>query len=244
VSPPRAPVAQPLTAEATGDEFHEAEAPASEHPERGLVLFLKTDPNEPDRADLRRAATILSAGGLVAYPTDTLYGLAVDPRRDDAVERLYRVKRRDPNAAVPLIAGSLEQALAAGTFTDAELRLARAFWPGPLSIVVPASQMISRRLFGPGATIAVRVPAHPVARALAEAFESAITATSANRSGERPATTAEDTRAALGENLDAIVDAGPAPGGAPSTIVQLTREGPQLLRAGAIAWERVLEFVE
>jgi L-threonylcarbamoyladenylate synthase len=208
------------------------------------VLILKVDPDAPDRETVARAASVLVSGGLVAYPTDTLYGLAVDPRTDDAVERLYRSKGRDASVAVPLIAGSLEQALSAATFTDAEVCLARAFWPGPLSIIVSASLAISTRMLGPDRTIAIRVPAHPVARALAETFGFAITSTSANRSGAAPATVADEAIAALGETLDAVVDGGPAPGGAPSTIVRLTQEGPKLLRAGAIAWERVLKFVE
>ena len=208
------------------------------------MRILKIDPHVPDSRTLSEAATIIAGGGIVAYPTDTLYGLAVDPRNDAAVERLYRAKERDSNLAVPLIAGSLEQALAVGTFTDAEARLARAFWPGPLSIVVPASAIVSSRLIGPDATVAVRVPAHPVARGLALALGCAITSTSANRSGMPAATSANETVAALADHLDAVIDAGASPGGAPSTIVQLTRDGPRLLRAGAISWERVLKFVE
>jgi L-threonylcarbamoyladenylate synthase len=208
------------------------------------VRILKVDPNAPDSMTLTEAASILARGGLVAYPTDTLYGLAVDPRNDDAVERLYRAKGRDASVAVPLIAGSLEQAFAAAAFTDADVRLARAFWPGPLSIVVPASRIISARLLGDSVTVAVRVPAHAVARALALAAGCPITSTSANRSGGTPAATADGAALAIGGALDAVVDAGPAPGGAPSTIVQLTRDGPQLLRAGAIAWERVIKFVQ
>jgi L-threonylcarbamoyladenylate synthase len=187
---------------------------------------------------------MLAGGEIVAYPTDTLYGLAVDPRIDEAVERLYRAKARDASIAVPLIAGSLAQAFAAATFTDAEERLAREFWPGPLSIVVPASRVISPLLLGQGATVAVRVPAHPVARALALAAGVVITSTSANRSGAPAATIAEDAAATFGDTLGALVDAGPVTGGAPSTIVRLTRDGPQLLRAGAIAWERVVKFVQ
>jgi L-threonylcarbamoyladenylate synthase len=161
------------------------------------VRILKIDPHAPDPTTLSEAATIIAGGGIVAYPTDTLYGLAVDPRNDAAVERLYRAKERDANLAVPLIAGSLEQALAAGTFTDADVRLARAFWPGPLSIVVPASAIVSARLVGPGATVAVRVPAHPVARGLALSFGCAITSTSANRSGMPAGTSANETAAAF-----------------------------------------------
>ena len=128
-----------------------------------------------------------------------------------AVERLYRAKERDSNLAVPLIAGSLEQAVASGTFTDADVRLARAFWPGPLSIVVPASAILSARLVGPRATVAVRVPAHPVARGLALALGCAITSSSANRSGMPAATSANETVAALADHLDAVIDAGASP---------------------------------
>jgi L-threonylcarbamoyladenylate synthase len=208
------------------------------------VLVLTLDPHVPEPTLLAEAVGVLAGGGLVAYPTDTLYGLAVDPRSDAAIDRLYRVKEREPGVAVPIVAGSLEQAFAAATFTDADVRLARAFWPGPLSIVVPASRIISARLLGHGATVAVRVPAHAVARALPLAFGCAITATSANVSGRAPASTAAAAAAALAGRIDLIIDGGPAPGGSPSTIVQLTHDGPRLLRAGAIAWERVLTFVQ
>jgi L-threonylcarbamoyladenylate synthase len=205
--------------------------------------LLHVDPHEPDPTVLGQAVAILANGGIVAYPTDTVYGLAVDPRNGSAIDRLYRAKARDPGVAVPLIAGSFEQAFAAATFTDADVRLAREFWPGPLSIVLPASRVISAQLLGPGATVALRVPAQTVARALALAFGCAITATSANVSGATPASTADAAASTLGDRIDGIVDGGPAPGGAPSTIVQLTHEGPRLVRPGAIAWERVLKFV-
>ncbi len=204
---------------------------------------LTVDPANPDPATMRRAARVLARGGVVAYPTDTLYGLAVDPRSDVAVERLYRVKGRSAAVAVPLIAGSVDQAFAVAAFSDAEERLARAFWPGPLSIVLPAASGISRGILGTGGTVAVRVPAHAVARALPLAFGCPVTATSANRSGAAPASTADEA-GAMADVIDALVDAGPAPGGPPSTIVQLTAGGPRLLRAGAIAWDRVLTFLQ
>jgi L-threonylcarbamoyladenylate synthase len=103
---------------------------------------------------------------------------------------------------------------------------------------------LSPRLVGEGGTVAIRVPAHPVARALALAFDNCVTATSANISGQAPALTAQEVLTALGERVDAVVDTGSAPGGSPSTIVRITADGPQLIRAGAIAWERVLESLE
>jgi len=193
---------------------------------------------------IARAVEALRRGGVVAYPTDTFYGLAVDPRRDDAVERLYGVKGRDGASAIPLIAGSMEQAEETGSFSDSHRRLARAFWPGPLTIIVPAAPGLSRELLGLGTTIAVRVPAHPLACELANAFGYAITSTSANRSGQPPASTASDVTRALADAIDVVIDGGPTPGGPPSTIVELTDAGPRLVRPGQIAWERVLRSLE
>jgi L-threonylcarbamoyladenylate synthase len=186
----------------------------------------------------------LHRGGIVLYPTDTLYGLAADPFSDQAVERLFAIKERDRHAAIPLIAGSLAQAQRAGELGAGDLALARAFWPGPLTIVVPAREAVSRKVLAGGTTVAIRVPAHPIARALAEAFGACITATSANLHGQPPASRVADVGPAVLERVDVVLDGGATPGGPPSTIVQLTPEGPRLLRAGAIAWERVLESVE
>jgi L-threonylcarbamoyladenylate synthase len=189
------------------------------------------------------AAAVLRSGGVVAYPTDTLYGLAVDPRHAAAVRRLFDVKGRDPALAIPLIASSVEQARAAGEFSDAHLRLALAFWPGPLTVVVPARATIDRVLLGGGSTIAVRVPAHPVATALASELGFCITSTSANRSGHAAATNAREA-SVLSDALDLVLDGGASPGGPPSTIVEVTDSGPRLVRAGAVSWERVLESLE
>lgn len=207
------------------------------------MLILPVDPLAPDADALARAASIIQNGGLVAFPTDTVYGIAGDPASETAVERLYAAKGRAAGIAIPLIAGSIEQALAAGRFSEADERLARAFWPGPLSIVVPAAARITPRLRGEDGTVAVRVPDHAVARALALAFGGAITATSANLSGSPSAANGRDAASALEGRVDATLDAGPSPGGPPSTIVRLADDGPRLLRAGAIAWDRVLEFL-
>lgn len=193
---------------------------------------------------LREAAAAIAAGGVVGYPTDTLYGLAVDPRRNAAVQRLFEVKGRDPSAAIPLIAGDEAAAGEAGVFGDDERRLARALWPGPLTIVVPASPALSPLVTGGAGTVGVRVPAHPVARGLAAAFGGCITATSANPSGRPAAVTADAVAAALGDRIDLLLDAGPAPGGPPSTIVRVEHGRATLLRPGALPWERVLESLE
>lgn len=197
-----------------------------------------------DQQTIARAVEILRAGGVVAYPTDTFYGLAVDPRDEAAVERLYEVKGRDTSSAIPLIAGSPEQAEEAGHFSEAHRRLAHAFWPGPLTIVVEATPRITRAILATGTTIAVRVPAHALARELANGFGYCITSTSANRSGQPALSTADDVTRMLGSAVDLVIDGGSTPGGPPSTIVELTATGPRLVRAGQIAWDRVLRSLE
>jgi L-threonylcarbamoyladenylate synthase len=211
------------------------------------MVKLSIAADRPDADSIALAADALRRGGLVAYPTDTLYGLAVDPRRDEAVARLFAAKGRDASAAVPLIAASLLQAQEAAILGDRELQLARAFWPGPLTIVVPARSGLASAVMGGGTTVALRVPAHPVARALAAVFGFCITATSANRSGDPPAVTGADVPAALAtaiDLVDVLLDAGAVTGRQPSTIVEMAESGPRLVRAGAVAWSRVLESLE
>jgi L-threonylcarbamoyladenylate synthase len=197
-----------------------------------------------DPVIIEAAASELRRGGIVAYPTDTLYGLAIDPRNQAAVARLFAVKGRAAASAIPLSAADavMAERAAARGFGPLEHRLASAFWPGPLTIVVPASPAMSAAL-APGGTLGVRVPAHAVARALSTTFGHCITATSANLSGAPPCVTADDVESSLHQHLDFLLDGGPAPGGPPSTIVELVDGRPVLHRAGAIAWERVLEFV-
>jgi L-threonylcarbamoyladenylate synthase len=194
--------------------------------------------------DLEPAAAALSVGQVVAFPTETFYGLAVDPRSSSAVRSLFSIKRRPPDQPVPLIAASVEQvADHAGSITPLAARLAARGWPGPLTLIIPASPQLCRDVHLSSGRIAVRVPGHAVARALAESAGYPITSTSANRSGELPASSPEDVVAAFDDEIAVLIDAGRTPGGLPSTIVDATGDAPVLVRAGAIAWERVLEFL-
>jgi L-threonylcarbamoyladenylate synthase len=208
------------------------------------LLRITASPVLPDPAAIAEAAAVLRAGGVIAFATDTTYGLAADPRSDAAVERVFAAKGRPHALAMPLVAADLAQAREAGTFDEMALRLAADFWPGPLSIVVPAASAVSRRALGGRDTVAIRVPRHPVAQALAAAFGCALTATSANPSGAPPAETADEVAATLGRTIDAVIDSGPAPGGPPSTIVAVERGVPVCVRAGAVPWERVLRSLE
>ena len=205
---------------------------------------LPVDRLTPDPETVRRAVALLAQGGIVAYPTDTLYGLAVDPRRPDAVERLLRAKGRPAEMAVPLIAADQEQvARCAARLTPLARTLAERFWPGPLTLVVDAAPVLDSRLLAGGGTVAVRVPDHAVARALARELGHPVTATSANRSGSPPATSAAAAVAAVGGDLACVLDGGVAASTLPSTIVDVRGAAPVLLRPGAVPWDRVLESV-
>ena len=194
-------------------------------------------------SDVNAAVAVLRRGGVVAYPTDTFYGLAVDPRNADAVALLFALKGRDAGKASPLIAGSVEQARLAVTFNPMADALAARFWPGPLSVVLPASPLLCRAAIGGGTTAAIRVPAHEVAGRLADGLGFCITATSANVSGRPPARTPDAIDPEVIARVDLVID-GVTPGGEPSTIVDVTNDAPRLVRAGAIAWERVLESLQ
>lgn len=187
-----------------------------------------------------RAADLLRAGGLAAIPTDTLYGLAADAFRSDAVARVFAVKGRAADRALPLVAASAEQVRQYfGVLPAIGARLADRFWPGPLTLVLPAPDGLPPDVTGGLDTVGVRVPAHAVTTALCGACGVPLTATSANRSGEPPTDDPDSVARALGDTIDVLVDAGRTPGGAASTIVDVTGAEPRLLRAGPIAWEEV-----
>jgi L-threonylcarbamoyladenylate synthase len=204
---------------------------------------LRVDPRAPDVSVIREAAAMIREGLVVAYPTDTLYGLAVDPRNAEAVRRLYDLKGRAESSALTLIAADAGQAQAAGQMTAAAARLASRWWPGPVTIVVPARATLAREVLAGGTTVGIRVPDHAVAIALARESGFCVTATSANRSGATAASTAAAVADAL-PDVDAIIDGGASRGGLPSTMVNATDREVTLIRAGAVAWERVLESLQ
>lgn len=209
------------------------------------MVRLRLDSGEGLAAILARAADTLRRGGTVAFPTDTFYGLAADASNPHAVEQLYRIKGREVDRAIPLIAASLAQIEEHGGFLPPlARRLADRLWPGPLTIVIAAWPSLAEAIHGGRGTIAIRVPDHPVARGLAEALGAPVTSTSANRSGAPAPERADEVVAAFGDRVDLVIDAGACPGGLASTIVDLTGAQPRLVRAGAIAWERVLECLQ
>jgi L-threonylcarbamoyladenylate synthase len=199
-----------------------------------------------DDDDGRAAAIeVLRSGGVVALPTDTVYGIGVALETPGGVERLFEVKRRPPDKGIMLLLASADQAPRIGVMTPAALALAEACWPGGLSIVIPQRSDIDlpAALTARTRTIGLRVPAHATPRTLA-AGVGPFPVTSANVSGLPEARDATEIQAQLGESIDLILDAGPAHGGPASTVVDCTADRPQVLRIGAVPLERVVAILD
>ncbi len=198
---------------------------------------------ELDRGgQMARAVEVLRAGGVVAIPTDTLYGLAACAFDVDAIHRVFEIKGRDRGAALPLLLGEPEDmSLYASSVPAAARRLADRFWPGPLTIVLPRADRVPAAITGGRSTVALRVPDHPVPRQLARSLGAPITGTSANSSGAEPARSAAGVVCQLGDKLDMVFDGGTLPESPPSTIVDLSISPPKVLRSGAISRDELEE---
>lgn len=202
------------------------------------------DPESPQRDAIQEAARWILNGGVVALPTDTLYGLAADPFSLAGVARVFAVKGRGADRALPLIAADAEQvAEHLGQLPPAGQRLAERFWPGPLTLLVSAPRGLARDVTGGTGNVGVRVPADAVARAICAEAGRPITATSANVSGEPPTPDPDQVERTLGDRIDLLIDTGTTRGGAASTIVDVTGADPVLVRAGAISWDDIQEWL-
>ncbi len=187
------------------------------------------------------AIAALRAGELVVYPTETFYGIAADPFSPSALEKLFEIKGRDPQKPIALIAADLQMAIAIATeVPPIALRLARAFWPGPLTIVLPVRDDFPPQLVGPSGGVGIRVSSHPIARALSSGFGHPITATSANRSGDPPVATLNAARKSLGDKVKVFVEGGSLTGSSPSTVIVCDAHGFRIIRPGAIGERAML----
>jgi L-threonylcarbamoyladenylate synthase len=203
--------------------------------------IIRIDPLQPEPALIAAAVAILRAGGVIAYPTETFYGLGADAGNAAAVERIFAIKGRLADNPIALIAGNQSDDInrfAAGVSTTAR-RLMQAFWPGPLTLLFPAAADVLPRLTAGTGKIGMRVSSHPVAAALAMALERPITATSANFSGEKSCLTAVQVQECLGKKLDAIIDGGPAWDEQGSTMLDITVEPPVVIREGTVPKARI-----
>jgi L-threonylcarbamoyladenylate synthase len=195
-----------------------------------------------DSPDPTSAAAVecLRQGGLVAFPTDTLYGLAADAANDEAVQGLFRAKRRSPEVPLPILVASPEEAARVVKVMPAlALRLGSRFWPGPLTMVLERSPTFRSLALTGGDSVALRVPDHAVPLALIRGLGRPITGTSANRAGQAAPRTAIEVVDQLDGDVDIVVDAGPCPLGVESTVIDLTEDPPRLLREGAVGSEEL-----
>lgn len=195
-----------------------------------------------DRLALDRALEVLRSGGLVAFPTDTVYGVGALAFVGSAVESLYAAKGRSTEKAIPVLIGDPQDITrVAGEVPELAIKLAERFWPGPLTLVVPKHPALPGAVSATG-TVGVREPDHPVARALLKR-SGPLAVTSANLSGESSPTTAAEVLAQLGGRIALILDGGPTPGGVPSTVVDCVGSEPRILREGALSKEKILTFL-
>jgi L-threonylcarbamoyladenylate synthase len=197
------------------------------------------------RQQVKQAISILKQGGIVAFPTDTVYGLGACISIPQAVERVYQVKGRPHSMALPLLLADKSQIdEVAYPVPPIAWLLADKFLPGALTMVLPRAKSVPDIVTGSGKTVAVRIPAHPIPVALIQGVGAPIVGTSANLSGKPSSLTAEEVYAQLGDRVDLIIDGGRCPSGKESTIVDLTGEAPVLLREGTISREELEQVCE
>jgi L-threonylcarbamoyladenylate synthase len=201
-----------------------------------MVLIKVTNTNV--KQVIRTAIETLEKGGIVAYPTETFYGLGVRFDREDALEKLYITKQRPKMKAMPLIIGDrkLLSLLITGIDDRASLLMDR-FWPGPLTLLLPAKENLSKFITSGTKKVAVRIPGESFALQLAQSADLPITSTSANPSGMSPARNAGTVLRYFQDNIDLVIDGGQAPGRHPSTLIEVTGDEIKILREGAIKKE-------
>ena len=195
----------------------------------------KVDPEHPDEKVLLEAAEAVLRGGVIAFPTDTLYGLGCSLFDVSAVEMVARLKRRDLSLAVISLIPDPKQVYGlAGEVSETAERLIARYWPGPLSLIFRASPIVPPRVRGAGGTVALRCPRHTLSERLLDRIGGPVVSSSANLSGQRPAETAEEVVRIFGNQIDLVIDGGPCHGGVSSTLVDVSGPVPRLLRRGQI----------
>ena len=190
--------------------------------------------------DIKEAAKLVLEGGLVAYPTDTVYGLGCNPFDADAIDRLVKAKER-VKGSLPILVSSLQDAERLGEISGSAWRLVNRFWPGPLTLVVRPRMNFPSYVTGDKLLVGLRIPNHDTARRLIDECGGALIGTSANISGRPSLRTAEEVVRELGDRVDLVVDGGPAPLGRESTVVRVLGDESTVLREGAISRDDILK---
>jgi L-threonylcarbamoyladenylate synthase len=208
------------------------------------MSLVQLDPEHPDPTIIARAAELLRGGRLVAFPTETVYGLGANALDAAAVARIYAAKGRPEfNPLIVHVAEIAQVSSVAAGWNEMAERLALAFWPGPLTLVLPKTDVVPGEVTAGLPTVAVRIPRHPVAHALLAAARIPVAAPSANKSAQLSPTRGDHVLQSLGDAVDLILDAGPTPVGIESTVVDLTTPVPTLLRPGSITVDELSRVV-
>jgi L-threonylcarbamoyladenylate synthase len=202
--------------------------------------IIKADP-----AGIRKVGRVILQGGVAAFPTETFYGLGADARNEEALQKIFQIKGREENKPLLLLIGDRDWLSGlVRNLPPVAGRLMEKFWPGPLTLVFEASPRLSALLTGGTGTVGVRLSPHPVAQTLIQAVGRAITATSANLSGQPSASVAAEVFRALGNRVDAILDGGQTAGGLGSTVLDLSSPAPRIIRQGVISQAELVPFLD
>ena len=207
--------------------------------------ILKVDGNNSEATVLSRAAEILAHGGIIAYPTETFYGLGANAADEKAIRKIFTIKGRNFNNPISVIIDKQTQLQSlVKDIPQNALLLMQEFWPGALTIVFKAAARVSPLLTAGTGKIGIRISSHPVARAIAAKLQYPVTATSANLSGSPECSTADEVAAQIGDKLDAIIDLGKTAGGLGSTIIDVTVNPAKIIRPGVITAHAITKYID
>ncbi|MBW2636235.1 MAG: threonylcarbamoyl-AMP synthase [Deltaproteobacteria bacterium] len=206
--------------------------------------IIKIDPLYPEPSQIEKAMEILKSGGVISYPTETFYGLGADAANEKAIEKIYAIKGREDKKPISIIIGSAQDIdIFAVNISEGSRKLMERFWPGGLTLVFEASPTIPEILTAETGKIGIRYSSHAIAAHLARNLPGGLSATSANISGEKECTSADEVIETLSDRIDALIDGGTTPGGSSSTVVDVSMEPPVILREGIISSSLIDEII-
>jgi L-threonylcarbamoyladenylate synthase len=203
--------------------------------------------SEKSESIVEQAVKILKNGGIIAYPTDTVYGLGVDATNDEAVEKLYLIKKRDKDRPTHVVVSDIDMAKDYVSIDEAGQKIASHFLPGPLTIVLKNKGSVSKKIIGESNTLGIRVPKSDLILSVVKKLGRPITTTSANKAGDRAPYSVKEIKESFGENIekiDLIIDAGQLENTLPSTLVDLSHKEVKVLREGPVSKEEILKVLE